>query len=202
LAKLNAPLFSFNASGKLANALVYFGWKGLDCVRSYVIPANPKPTAQNTQRGYVTAAVTAIHVAQGLAADAWASLDSMAYALWGSCYATPRTWFNQAVKNWIDVSVAGKTPSIFYDAVIDAAPATTHISLDIDAKVTVGTAKCFYGTSKTALINSVACTGTPPNYLADITPTVPGTKYFFQVRANTGEAGEGVRRGIYYAVST
>jgi len=130
------------------------------------------------------------------------ALDTAAYALWGSCFASPRTWFNQIVKNWIDVEVAGKTPAIFYDAVIDAAPATTHISLDIDANVTVGTAKCFYGTSKTALINSVACTGTPPNYLADITPTVPGTKYFFQVRADAGQAGEGVKSGIYYAVST
>jgi len=41
MAKVNAPLFSFNASGKLANSLVYFAWKGLDVVRSYIVPANP-----------------------------------------------------------------------------------------------------------------------------------------------------------------
>lgn len=202
MAKLNAPLFSFNASGKIANALVYFGWKGLDVVRSYVIPANPKTTAQNTQRGYMTAAVLAIHTAQGLAANAWATLDSTAYALWGSTFASPRTWFNQAVKNWLDCKVASKTPMLFYDAQIDVG-VTAHISLDIDSQEAIGgTAKCFYGTSKTALINSVACTGVAPIYLADITPTIPGTKYFFQVRIDAGQAAEGARSGIYYAVST
>jgi len=202
MAKVNAPLFSFNAAGKLANALVYFGWKGLDCVRSYVIPSNPKTTAQTTQRGYMTAAVAAIHTAQALAADALVALDAAAYALWGSCYATPRTWFNQIVKNWLDCEVATKTPMLFYDAQISVA-VTAHISLDIDSQEAVGgTAKCFYGTSKTALINSVACTGVAPNYLADMTPTVPGTKYFFQVRIDTGQAAEGAMSGIYHATST
>src|SRR3989304_5419175 len=41
MAKLKAPLLSFGASGKLADTLVYFPWKGLAVVRSYVIPANP-----------------------------------------------------------------------------------------------------------------------------------------------------------------
>jgi len=202
VAKLNAPLFSFSASGKLANALVYFGWKGLNVVRSWVKPSNPKTLAQTTQRGYLAAAVAAIHTAQALAANMMNAVDTAAYSLWGSTFATPRTWFNQIVKNWLDVEVAGDTPSIFYDAVIDAVPATGHIDLDIDACVTVGTAKCFYGTSKTALINSVACTGTPPNYLADITPTVPGVKYYFQVKADVGQVGEGVESGIYHFVST
>ncbi len=202
MAKVNAPLFSFNAAGKLANALVYFGWKGLNCVRSYVIPANPDTTAQKTQRGYLRAAVTAIHTAQALATDGLVSLDAAAYALWGSCYAKPRTWFNQIVKNWLDCEVAEKTPMIFYDCQIDVAT-TEHISVDIDSQEALGgTAKCYYGSSKTALINSVACTGVAPNYLADITPTVPGSKYFFQVRIDDAEAAEGARSGIYFAKST
>lgn len=202
MAKVNAPLFSFNAAGKLAKSLVYFGWKGLDVVRAYVIPANPKTAAQTTQRGYMTAAVAAIHTAQALAANMWNALDSAAYALWGSCFATPRTWFNQAVKNWVDCKVAAKKPMLFYDAQIDVAT-TAHVKLDIDSQeATGGTAKCFYGTSKTALINSVACTGTPPNYLANMTPTVPGTKYYFQVRIDSGQAAEGARSGIYHATST
>jgi len=49
MAKLKAPLMSLGASGALGKALVFFGWKGLDVVREYVIPANPKTTAQNTQ---------------------------------------------------------------------------------------------------------------------------------------------------------
>jgi len=200
MAKVNAPLFSFNASGKLANSLVYFGWKGLDVVRSYVIPSNPKSTAQTTQRRYMIAAVAAIHTAQALAADMFKALDAAAYALFGSTYASPRTWFNQAVKNYLDVSRAGDTPGLFYDAVID--PSTPgEIAIDIDSEEAgLGTAKLFYGTSKTALINSVAATGTPPNYLGKIDPSVLGTKYFMQMRIDDGQAGEGVRSGIYYSV--
>ena len=200
MAKVNAPLFSFNASGKLANSLVYFCWKGLDVVRSYVVPSNPKSTAQTTQRGYLSAAVTAIHTAQALAANMMAALDAAAYALYGSTYASPRTWFNQAVKNYVDVSVADNTPGLFYDCeILNTTPG--QIDIDIDSEEAVlGTAKVHYGTSKTALINSVACTGTPPNYLATIPSTVKGTKYFFQLRVDTGQAGEGARSGIYYEV--
>lgn len=130
----------------------------------------------------------------------FAEIDASAYALWGSTYATPRTWFNQAVKNFVDVLVNEKRPMLFYDAEIDVSVGS-KISLDIDAQVaTGGTARCYYGTSKTALINSVACTGVAPNYLAEMS-TTKGVKYFFQVRINEGESAEGVRSGIYHAVS-
>ncbi|GAH49175.1 unnamed protein product, partial [marine sediment metagenome] len=33
MAKVRAPLMSFDARGKLANSLVYLGWKGLKTVR-------------------------------------------------------------------------------------------------------------------------------------------------------------------------
>ena len=202
MAKVNAPLFSFNASGKLADALVYFCWKGLDVVRSYVVPSNPKSAAQTTQRGYLSAAVTAIHTAQALAADAFAALDAAAYSLWGSCFASPRTWFNQAVKNWVDVCVDGNAGALFYDCQITT---TTpgQIDVDIDTQAaTYAAGHCFYGTTKTALINSVACTGTPPNILATIPGTVAGQKYFLQFRADPAYPCEGAMSGIYYAIST
>ena len=60
MAKLKAPLLSFGASGAIAKSLVYFPWKGLNVVREYVIPSNPKSTLQVTQRGYLAAAVAVI----------------------------------------------------------------------------------------------------------------------------------------------
>lgn len=39
-----------SASGKLGNAIVHFGWKGLNVVRQWVIPANPQSAAQGDQR--------------------------------------------------------------------------------------------------------------------------------------------------------
>lgn len=59
MAILTAPLFSLNARGKLGNALVYLGWKGLKTVREYVVPANPNTAAQQTQRALMTAMVNA-----------------------------------------------------------------------------------------------------------------------------------------------
>jgi len=50
MAKVTMPLMSASASGKLGDSIVYFGWKGTDCVRGYVVPANPKSASQGDQR--------------------------------------------------------------------------------------------------------------------------------------------------------
>ena len=46
MAKLTAPLLSFDARGKIADAQVYANWRGVPYARRYVIPANPKSTGQ------------------------------------------------------------------------------------------------------------------------------------------------------------
>jgi len=53
MAKVTGPLFSLSASGKIADAMVFFGWKGINVVRSWVIPANPQTALQGDQRIYV-----------------------------------------------------------------------------------------------------------------------------------------------------
>jgi hypothetical protein len=50
MAKVTGPLYSMSASGKLADAMVYFGWKGVNVVRGWVKPANPMSAAQGDQR--------------------------------------------------------------------------------------------------------------------------------------------------------
>jgi len=42
MAKVKGPLFSLDARGKIADTLVYMGWKGLKTVRQYVNPFKPK----------------------------------------------------------------------------------------------------------------------------------------------------------------
>ena len=59
MARVTGPLFSMTARGKIADALVYAAWKGIDTVRSYVVPANPKTAAQVAQRALMTAGVSA-----------------------------------------------------------------------------------------------------------------------------------------------
>ena len=50
MAKVTGPLMSMSASGKLANAIVFFPWKGIHVVREWLKPANPKTAGQGTQR--------------------------------------------------------------------------------------------------------------------------------------------------------
>jgi len=50
MAKVTGPLMSMGASGKLANSIVFFPWKGRNVVREYLIPANPQSASQGNQR--------------------------------------------------------------------------------------------------------------------------------------------------------
>ncbi|GAI60181.1 unnamed protein product, partial [marine sediment metagenome] len=80
MAKVKGPLFSLGASGQLAKTLVYMNWKGIDDVRSYVIPANPKTADQQTQRGYFTNAVDQWHT-DGFTLDDVKAWNLLALAL-------------------------------------------------------------------------------------------------------------------------
>lgn len=203
MAKLKGPLFSFGASGAIGKTLVYFPWKGIDCVREYVIPANPQSGPQTTQRGFLTAAVAAIHAAFVAAATPMGEPDKSAYALAGSVFATPRTWFNQAVKNWLDCYRAGDEGAIFRSGYATPAAETLHVhvySVKIDAaKITSG--RFFYGRTKTALLSSTDATIVSGNEEAhvNIVGLTNGIKYFWQFRVDDTETCQGAKSGIYYA---
>jgi len=50
MAKVTAPLMSMSASGKLADSIVFFTWKGRNVVRQWLAPANPQSTDQGDRR--------------------------------------------------------------------------------------------------------------------------------------------------------
>lgn len=50
MAKVSGPLMSMSASGKLADSIVFFGWKGVNVVRQWLKPANPQSSGQGDQR--------------------------------------------------------------------------------------------------------------------------------------------------------
>jgi hypothetical protein len=210
MAKLNAPLFSFNASGKLANSLVYFMWKGLDCVRSYVIPANPKTASQVIQRGYLTEAVAKIHAVLALASHPLDAADKAAYALLASTRATPRTWFNEICKVWLNVRKAVKIPVIYSDGTISDPTTTTfdcimYINEKTAAQLAAG--KFYFGTSKTALIHSTAATVVASTSVALAnanlsTFLVAATKYYMQFKPDAGDPCVGAVSGIYTFTAT
>lgn len=198
MAKLKGPLFSLGASQQLGKSLVYFGWKGLDVVREYVVPANPKTTDQTTQRGYLTNAVAHIHAIMGDAVHPLTEADKSAYALWASAVQSATTWFNQVVRNCIDQLVAAKTRIVYSHGISNEA--VDQLTPDIWDMTEASTAGDFwYGTSKTSLINSIAAAYPAANHMnADITPLVTGTKYYWQFRPTAPAGAIGANSGIYH----
>lgn len=50
MAKTQAPLLSLGARGQIAKTIVASTWKGIKTMRQYVVPANPRTTAQVAHR--------------------------------------------------------------------------------------------------------------------------------------------------------
>lgn len=205
MAKLNAPLLSFSASGKIADALVYFAWKGINVVRQYVIPSNPKTAAQTTQRGYLTAAVAAIHTAQGLGDHGIEEVDQVANAALASAKGKIMTWFNQMCKLWVDCKVATKVPVIvcdmvFVDKDVTAFNCNLYIYEETGSQMADG--RYYFGTSKTNLVHSTVATIVAGS-VAQLPPVdlsaflTVGVKYFVQFRPDVGDPCEGADSGIY-----
>lgn len=72
MAKVTGPLMSMSATGKLANAIVYFPWKGLHVVREWLKPANPQSGAQGDQRviaGALGRGTSVVHTTSDFAAE-------------------------------------------------------------------------------------------------------------------------------------
>lgn len=201
MAKLTAPLMSLSASGAIAKALVFFPWKGLNVARQYVVPSNPNSTAQQTQRGYIKAAVIDIHAAMVASPGPLAVKDKAAYSLLGSTYATPRTWFNSICKLWCNLSKAAKIPTTYRGGTITPASGQITILVYADeiaaAKITAG--DFYYGTSKTALLQSMAATIDTDAHTATkaITGLVNGTKYFIKFVPSAEATYVGNVSGIY-----
>lgn len=50
MAKVQGPLYSMSATGKIGDAIVFFGWKGLNVVREWLKPTNKKSNDQGNRR--------------------------------------------------------------------------------------------------------------------------------------------------------
>jgi len=205
MAKLTAPLFSFGASGKLADSLVFGSWKGLNIVRKYVIPANPQSDAQVIQRDYFEEAVDKVHAVQILVTHALDAADLAAYSQLGATEPTPRTWFNEVVKYWLDCRRAGKIPVIYTDGTIsDPTPASIDLIMYINEKTAAQLAagKFWFGSKPGNMIHSVVATVVASTSVALIAQNLAafltaGTRYLVQFKPDVGDPCEGANSGIY-----
>ncbi len=93
MAKVDGPLFSLGARGKIGDAIVFFPWKGLHVVRQWLIPANPKTADQGTIRlilGALGRACSPINKTSAFATDVRLYMDEGA------------TWVSAIIKYMVD----------------------------------------------------------------------------------------------------
>ncbi|GAI64437.1 unnamed protein product [marine sediment metagenome] len=210
MAKLKAPLMSLGASGALGKALVFFGWKGLNVVREYVVPANPDTQLQQDHRKILKAGVAKVHVAQARELNPLDRDDQIAYAALAAAKGKIMTWFNQALKLWIDVKVAGDLPVIYSNGCMMKTTATDFRPLIHQNEETLEDLKAgkFYlGISKTNLITSkeaVVGLGQHCTLLVDggFSSLTVGKKYYWQFRPDSTDDCVGADSGIYHAKAT
>lgn len=190
MAKLSAPLLSFEARGKIANALVYFPWKGINAVRQYVIPANPRTAAQTTQRGYMTAAVTAWHAAP------YDALDVTAWNRYAGVLAKIMSGFNAMIKAHVDEALLGNTWERLRNGSSSNQDDTTF---DVTVqKIGGGNAPtCHYGTRKTHFPDSEVLGDIGgATWSVELTGLSADTLYYFYF--DVGASGtDYARTGIY-----
>jgi hypothetical protein len=201
MAKVNAPLFAFGASGKLADTLVFFPWKGLNVVRRWVSPANPKTAAQTTIRGYLSAAVDAIQAAQIAGSNPLGDDDVAGYRVLAGRYANPMTWWNAICKGWIDQNVASKEGAVYRGVAITPGDGELAIELysdDIDTGK-IETGNFWYGTTPSTLLLSQAATPAlgSNKMSATISGLTNGVPYYVQFVPATGADYVGANSGIY-----
>lgn len=201
MAKLSAPLFSHEARGALAKSLVYFPWKGINAVRKYVVPTNPKSAAQLTQRGYMTLAVAAVHAAEAHATLPLTATDKVAYALWASLAAVANTWFNQVCRNYIDQRVAAKLGTVYSQGT--TTPGATQLAVAISIPIGGPTnGDFYYGTSKTAMLSKLTGSLVGSTFSVTITGLTAKTKYYWQFKPTSPASFVGANSGIYTGIPT
>jgi len=107
MAKVDGPLFSLEARGKIADAMVFFPWKGRHVVRQWLKPTNPKSTKQ----GYLRAMLKAIgkFMAQVGNLSVGDALDSKVYQAATSSADAGMNWNAWLAGGFLDALQLGNT---------------------------------------------------------------------------------------------
>jgi len=145
----------------------------------------------------MTDIVGKIHAAQGSATHPLTAKDVQAYALLASVVQVATTWFNQCVRDGVNQLVAGLREAVYSGGVVT--PGADQLTIEVWNIGIAPTAGHFwYGTSRTALINSIASTPVGGSNAAIISGLTTGVKYFMQFRPTAPASLVGTRSGIYY----
>jgi hypothetical protein len=138
MAKVEGPLMSIEARGKLADSIVFFPWKGRHVVRQWLKPTQPESTLQ----GYARAAVFMIGKAikKIKAVSKGDAVNSKVYAGFTAIAPDGMNWNAEAARLWLDLMQVGGVLK------------TTAFAAEIAAYSSLGTAELTaFRTNATAL---------------------------------------------------
>jgi len=190
VAKLTGPFFSLKASGQLGKVIVAFPWKGINALRTYVVPFNPKSDAQMLQRGYFEDAVDAWHDSE------FSAVDVLAWNRYAGILPKIMSGFNAMIKSYLDQAILLNTWEKIWQV-------TTALVGDENFDVIVHKAEggdspyIHWGKSKTHFPDSQAIgadgVDTWRTTIADLTKN---TLYYFYIAVGASADDYG-RTGIY-----
>lgn len=173
MAKVTGPLMSLTASGKLGKSIVFMTWRGIQDVRKWLKPANPRTDAQMDVREDFSNAVTKYHSLTGT--------DMEALRL--KCQSKPYSGFNLWIgwirrllkqnKTWVTISNVGSSNITSSGAKISATPDAAGV-----LRVYVGTTAGSW--TKSFDEDAPGANANTPHEIT-LTDLTSGTKYWYTV---------------------
>ena len=185
MAKVTTPLQSYSARGQIGKSMVHFVWKGIHCIRSYVIPTNPNTAKQQTIREYFRDSVAKWHT------DQQVTVMNEAWKRWIERIRKPWTPLNCFCSLRVAALAVGHTFARIYDYVLGTVTASS-IKFTIVAAST-DALKCYFGTSLTYTPREQAGTWNSVEALWDFTLAglTPNTNYYYWIKATkTNDDGQ------------
>jgi len=189
MAKVQGPLFSVDARGKIGNSLVFMGWRGIKTVRSYAVPSNPNTPAQIEVRQRFTKAT-----------QLWGKLTGKDQQAWrASASGQEFSGFNDLVKRAKDIYDEDGAWVLFSDAAesavtVDSATITINGDVDQSSIIRYGNTAGSYANSMPMTVGAIV--GSKYPFTADLTglPTNSPVYYIVEIVDAAGFAG---RSGEY-----
>jgi hypothetical protein len=193
--KVRGMFGSIAASGKFADMLVAFPWKGLQCVRKLVYPAQPNTPPQVAQKGHMADAMAQWHTTP------WTLDDNAAWAKLASLRPKGETGPNQFTREYIRVVRIPSAWSELY-AGADAAAGGFDRELIIVGAAGLVNVRVQFGTNKHFLNYDFACVWDAVNLWWDydivLGTFVSGERVYFQFYDGANPAASIGITGIYY----
>lgn len=187
MSKITIPLLSINATGKIADKVIFEKWKNKVISKTYAKPFNPDTAKQQIQRSYM------VPVIEAWRNDGYTSGDKEAWDSYAKINKINATGYNMFTRFKINAQKEAKTWEKLTNCQVSGIFGTgCTVVIDVPSDQT---GVLFFGSSKVALFHQVTgvfLSGHETFTLANLKEL---TRYYFYIK-NTSP-GEVARTGIY-----